>query len=33
MQVNAHIDGIVLNRVDIKKADKEDYEGYYGYGQ
>ncbi|WP_413693881.1 GumC family protein [Psychromonas sp. KJ10-2] len=33
MQVNSHIDGIVLNRVDIKKGDKEDYEGYYGYGQ
>ncbi|MEG3754080.1 polysaccharide biosynthesis tyrosine autokinase [Psychromonas arctica] len=31
--VNAKIDGVVLNRVDIKKADKDDYEGYYGYGQ
>jgi capsular exopolysaccharide synthesis family protein len=36
MQIGAKVDGIVLNKVDIKKSGKDGYEGYYDfydYGQ
>ncbi|PKG37345.1 GumC family protein [Psychromonas sp. Urea-02u-13] len=36
LEIDAKIDGIVLNRVNIKKGGKEGYQGYYdyyGYGQ
>ncbi|WP_413698802.1 GumC family protein [Psychromonas sp. KJ10-10] len=36
MEIEAKIDGIVLNQVNIKKGGKDGYEGYYdyyGYGQ
>lgn len=36
MEIEAKVDGIVLNRVNIKKGGKEGYQGYYdyyGYGQ
>jgi capsular exopolysaccharide synthesis family protein len=36
MEIETKIDGIVLNRVNIKKGGKEGYQGYYdyyGYGQ